>query len=432
MDLSLGRVDASRHRKVPLKGRNSGPFLLAGWFFTHPRVASAVAYAERLMSQAILKTRGLSRLESGHPWIFKSDVEPVTAPNGDIVDVMGKGRFLGQAFYSEHSEITLRMLSRAALSESWLATRIDAAIAFREQTLGMQGACRLVHGESDGLPGLIVDRYADVLVVQVLAAAMEARTGAVVDALVARLQPRGIVARNDVKVREREGLARETKTLWGEVPAAVEIQEGGVTLSVDVLNGQKTGTFLDQSANHVLFGRLARGRVLDAFCHDGGFGLQAAGNDAVKEVVAVDISADAIARAQANAARNSLALTTIEANVFDYLTDEVAAGSRYDTIALDPPAFAKTKGSRDAAWRGYKEINRRALQLLEPGGLLLTCSCSYHVSEEEFEAVVANAAGDSGITAQVIERRSQAPDHPVRLGMPETRYLKALVVRKLE
>jgi 23S rRNA (cytosine1962-C5)-methyltransferase len=384
------------------------------------------------MSEAILKQRGLQRLETGHPWIFKSDVEPVEAANGAIVDVVAKGRFLGQAFYSEHSEITLRMLSRGALEESWLSDRIDAAIRFREETLGMRGACRLVHGESDGLPGLIVDRYADVLVLQVLAAAMETRTPAIVDALVKHLKPRGVLARNDVKVREREGLKRETKTLWGEVPDAVDIREDSVTLAVDVLNGQKTGTFLDQSLNHVLFGRLARGRVLDAFCHDGGFGLQAARNPAVREVIAVDISADALVRAQANAAGNRLVLQTLEANVFDFLTEEVATGSRYHAIALDPPAFAKTRGARDAAWRGYKEINRRALQLLEPGGLLFTCSCSYHVSEDEFEAVVADAAADAGITAQITERRSQSPDHPVRLGMPETRYLKALVIRKIE
>ena len=385
-----------------------------------------------LMSEAILKPRGYSRLETGHPWIFKSDVEPVEAENGAVVDVVAKGRFLGQAFYSEHSEITLRVLSRGALSDTWLSDRIDAAIDFREQVLGMTGAGRLIHGESDGLPGLIVDRYGDVLVLQILAAAMEMRTPAIIDALVTRVKPRGILARNDVKVRDREGLPREVKTLWGDVPPSVDINEGSVALVVDVLQGQKTGTFLDQSANHILFGKLARGRVLDAFCHDGGFGLQAARNPAVREVVAVDISPEALVRAQANATRNSLTLNTLEANVFDFLTDEVAAGSRYDTIALDPPAFAKTKAARDAAWRGYKEINRRALQLLEPGGVLFTCSCSYHVSEEDFEAVVADAAADSGITAQIIERRSQSPDHPVRLGMPETRYLKALVIRKLE
>lgn len=385
------------------------------------------------MSEAILKPRGLARYETGHPWIFKSDVEPVDAENGAIVDVVAKGRFLGQAFFSEHSEITLRMLSYGALADTWLSDRIDAAIRFRDEVLGLRGAaCRLVHGESDGLPGLIIDRYGDVLVVQVLSAAMETRTGAIVDALVTQVKPRGILARNDAKVREREGLKRETRELWGEVPPSVDIREGTITLSVDVMNGQKTGTFLDQSANHLLFGRIASGRVLDAFCHDGGFGLQAARNPAVREVIAVDISAEALVRAQANAAGNALALQTIEANVFDFLSGEVAGGGRYDTIALDPPAFAKTKSARDAAWRGYKEINRRALQLLEPGGILLTCSCSYHVSEEEFEAVVADAAADSGITAQITERRSQAADHPVRLGMPETRYLKALVIRKLE
>lgn len=384
------------------------------------------------MSEAILKTRGFSRLESGHPWIFKSDVEPVEAENGSIVDVVAKGRFVGQAFYSKHSEITLRVLSRGALTGSWLVDRIDAAIRFREEVLGLRGACRLVHGESDGLPGLIVDRYGDVLAIQILAAAMESRTTAIVDALVNRLHPRGVIARNDVKVREREGLPRETKTLHGEIPESVDIQEGSVTLSIDVVKGQKTGAFLDQSANHIRFGEMARGRVLDAFCHDGGFGLQAARNGAVSETLLVDISTEALARAQSNARRNELTLNTLEANVFDFLTDEVAAGSRYDTIALDPPAFAKTRSARDAAWRGYKEINRRALQLLEPGGLLLTCSCSYHVSEEDFEAVVADAAADSGIAAQIIERRSQAADHPVRLGMPETRYLKAMIVRKLE
>jgi 23S rRNA (cytosine1962-C5)-methyltransferase len=219
-------------------------------------------------------------------------------------------------------------------------------------------------------------------------------------------------------VRDREGLPREVKTLWGDVPASVDIHEGSVALVVDVLQGQKTDLPRSASANHILFGKLARGRVLDAFCHDGGFGLQAARNPAVREVVAVDISPEALVRAQANATRISLTLNTVEANVFVFLTDEVAAGSRYDTIALDPPAFAKTKAARDAAWRGYKEINRRALQLLEPGGVLFTCSCSYHVSEEDFEAVVADAAADSGITAQIIERRSQSPDHPVRLGMP--------------
>ncbi len=384
------------------------------------------------MTEAILKPRGVARLQTGHPWIFRSDVEPVSATNGEVVDVVAKGRFMGQAFYSEKSEITLRVLSRGALAPSWLGDRIHAAIDLREATLGFRGSCRLVHGESDGLPGLIVDRYADVLSIQVLAAAMESRTEAVVEALVSRLGPRGIIARNDVKIREREGLVQEVKPLWGDVPDTVEIQEGAVTLSVDLRGGQKTGTFLDQSANHLLFGKIARGHVLDAFCHDGGFGLQAAKNPAVTRVGAVDSSPEALIRAQANGAMNQVTLETIEANVFDFLTEQAAGGGRFDTIVLDPPAFAKTRTARDAAWRGYKEINRRALQILTPGGFLLTCSCSYHVTEEEFEAVVTDAAADSGVTAQVIERRSQSPDHPVRLGMPETRYLKALLLRKLE
>ena len=384
------------------------------------------------MREAILKPRGLERLESGHPWIFKSDVEPVFAENGAIVDVVSKGRFVGQAFFSRQSEITLRVLSRTSLAPTWLEDRIDAAIRLREETLGLRGSCRLIHGESDGLPGLVVDRYSDVLSIQILAAAMDSRTDAVVSALEKRLRPRGIIARNDVKVRAREGLKLEVRTLLGEIPATVSISEGDVALQVDVTHGQKTGTFLDQSANHVAFGKFARGRVLDAFCHDAGFGLQAARSAAAQSVVAVDLSKDALDRAQVNAQRNGVRLETIETNVFDYLTSAADTGARFDTIVLDPPAFAKTRGARDAAWRGYKEINRRAFQILPPGGLLFTCSCSYHVSEEEFEAVVADAAADAGVTAQVIERRSQSPDHPVRLGMPESRYLKALVIRKLE
>lgn len=375
-----------------------------------------------------------------HPWLFAGSVGRLEgrARPGDTVEVLADdGRSLGRAAYSPKSQIRARFWTfspEETVDDAFFKRRVAAAVARRATLpeLAGQEGLRLIHGESDGLPGLIVDRYGDVLVLQILAAAMEMRTPAIIDALVTRVKPRGILARNDVKVRDREGLPREVKTLWGDVPASVDIKEGSVALVVDVLQGQKTGTFLDQSANHILFGKLARGRVLDAFCHDGGFGLQAARNPAVREVVAVDISPEALVRAQANATRNSLTLNTLEANVFDFLTDEVAAGSRYDTIALDPPAFAKTKAARDAAWRGYKEINRRALQLLEPGGVLFTCSCSYHVSEEDFEAVVADAAADSGITAQIIERRSQSPDHPVRLGMPETRYLKALVIRKLE
>lgn len=384
------------------------------------------------MSEAIVKPRGQARVESGHPWIFRSDVESVKARNGALVDVVAKGRLLGQALYSERSEITLRMLSRGALAPTWLDDRIDAAVKLREESLGLRGACRLVHGESDGLPGLVVDRYGDVLSIQILAAGMDARRDEVRDALVKRLSPSGIVARHDVKVREREGLSREVAVLYGTAPEHVEIREGDVALLVDVRHGQKTGTFLDQSANHVAFGNLARGRVLDAFSHDCGFGLQAARKAGVREVTAVDISAEALERAGANAARNGVSLSTVEANVFDFLTEAVNAGERWDTIALDPPAFAKSRNARDAAWRGYKEINRRALQLLRPGGILFTCSCSYHVSEEEFEGVVADAAADAGVTAQVVERRSQPPDHPVRLGMPESRYLKTLVVRRLE
>jgi 23S rRNA (cytosine1962-C5)-methyltransferase len=399
----------------------------------HLPTVSSQRLAVRVTNDAVRQLRG------GSPWLYDGSItSEITGKDGDLAVVFDDRRkFAAIGLWDPTSPIRVKILHTGdpvAIDARWFETRIAAALERRASLAADQTttAYRGVHGENDGLPGLIVDRYADVLVLQVLAAAMETRTAAIVDALAARLKPRGIIARNDVKVREREGLPRETKTLWGEVPESVEIREGSVTLTVDVINGQKTGTFLDQSANHVLFGKLAKGRVLDAFCHDGGFGLQAAQNPEVREVIAVDISAEALMRARANAAGNALALETVEANVFDFLPDQVEGGERFDTIVLDPPAFAKTKGARDAAWRGYKEINRRALQLLEPGGLLLTCSCSYHVTEEEFEAVVADAAADTGIMAQVIERRSQAADHPVRLGMPETRYLKALVIRKLE
>jgi 23S rRNA (cytosine1962-C5)-methyltransferase len=293
------------------------------------------------------------------------------------------------------------------------------------------GARRLVHGEADGLPGLVVDRYGEHLVAQFLTFGMDRREKEVARALDQLVQPRGILARNDPKVREREGLVVETRLISGDVPRNLTMREGAVDLSVDPWSGQKTGAFIDQKSNHLRFGELARGRVLDAFCHDGGFGLQAAKKGA--SVIAVDSSAEACARAKVNARTNQVAdrFEVVQANAFDFLTARAEARDSYDAIALDPPAFAKNRAAREAAARGYREINRRALSLLSPGGILVTASCSHHVGEEDFAAILAAASADAGKTVRVIERRGQPADHPGLLGMPESTYLKTLVCNAL-
>lgn len=381
---------------------------------------------------ARITKKGLDRVLSGHPWVFRSDVREVTgAENGDLVAVEGpRGDSAGVALYSSHSEITLRTVSRdPSIDDGWIARRVAEAVARRERWIGPRtedNACRVVHGESDGLPGLVVDRYGDFVVAQLLSFGIDRREHEVIEALRAALQPSGILARNDPKVREREGLARETRLLWGDVPKSLRMREGNIELSVDAWTGQKTGAFLDQRANHIAFGAAARGRTLDAFCHDGGFGLQAAARDC--EVVAVDLSVDACARTTANARANALAerVRVVEANVFDYLTEISEAGPSFDTIVLDPPAFAKSRTARESAARGYREINRRAFGLLRPGGVLVTASCSHHISTDDFRWVVEAAAADAGRMVQIVDEASQAADHPVLLGMPESRYLKLL------
>ncbi len=382
---------------------------------------------------AVVTHKGEQRLRRGHPWIFRSDVTGVRgeAP-GPVVRVANtRGRTLGFALFSDASEIRLRVLERREeLSESFLADRLEAAIAWRQTTAQGADACRLVHGEGDGLPSLIVDRYGEHLVVQTLSQGTERLKEQIVGLLADRLQPKGILERNDPKVRRLEGLEQRVGVLFGAVPDSVEVNEGGIRLEVDLRNGQKTGLFLDQSENHQAAKRYARGRVLDGFCYHGGFGLQLARQ--ASEVVAVDSSAEALAHLERNAEANGLTnLTTREANVFDLLRELETAGERLDTVILDPPAFAKSKGAIRKAWGGYKEINLRALKLLRPGGFLITCSCSYHIGEEDFEQILASAAADAPATVTVVEKRRQARDHPVVLGVPETHYLKCLVLRRL-
>jgi len=381
----------------------------------------------------IVSKRGESRVRSGHPWIFKSDVSRAAGVGpGSVVRVLGPtGRPLGFAFFSAQSEITLRMVERGdTLAPSFVRDRLLAARAWRETIAGGVEALRLVHGEGDGLPSLIVDRYGDYLVIQTLSQATDVRKGEIVAALVDIFRPRGILERNDPRVRAHEGLASQVGVLHGEVPETVTVSENGVRLEADLWRGQKTGLFLDQRENHAMAREYARGRVLDGFTYNGGFGLAVAAQ--ADEVLAVDVSTEAVARVQRNAALNGMTnVTAREANVFDLLHDLDGRGERFDTVILDPPAFAKSKSAVDKARRGYKEINLRALKLLKPGGSLITCSCSYHVHEGDLEGILADAAADAGATVSVVEKRRQARDHPILLGVPETYYLKCFVLRRL-
>ena len=381
----------------------------------------------------IVSKRGESRVRSGHPWIFKSDVARAAgvAP-GSVVRVLGPtGRPLGFAFFSAQSEITLRMIERGdTLSPTFVRDRLLAARAWREAIAPGVEALRLVHGEGDGLPSLIVDRYGEYLVVQTLSQATDARKAEIVAGLVEIFRPRGILERNDPRVRAHEGLASQVGVLHGEVPETVTVSENGVRLEADLWRGQKTGLFLDQRENHAMAREYAGGRVLDGFTYNGGFGLAVAAK--ADEVLAVDVSTEAVARVQRNATLNGVTnVTAREANVFDLLHELDGRGERFDTVILDPPAFAKSKSAVEKARRGYKEINLRALKLLRPGGCLITCSCSYHVHEGDLEGILADAAADAGATVSVVEKRRQARDHPILLGVPETYYLKCFVLRKL-
>ncbi len=387
--------------------------------------------------QATISRRGVERLGQGHVWIYRSDVGvPESLQGGEVVRVVDeRGWFLGKAFYGKESQISLRMLTREdeEIDEAFFERRLRQAVQLRDLTRPdpekLRGA-RLVHGEADSLPGLIVDRYADCLSVQTLTEATDARRELFADLLQKIVGPRAIVERNDVKIRAHEGLPLRKGLLRGQLEGPVEFLEGEVTLQADLLEGQKTGAFLDQAENRIEAGRYARGRALDCFTYGGAFALQLARR--ADQVIAVDISEKAAEEGRKNAARNNAGKVEFKvANAFDLLKDEAEAGARYDTIVLDPPAFAKSKSSLEAALRGYKEINLRAFHLLSPGGVLITTSCSFHIGDELFEGTVRAAAGDAKRIVQVIERRGAGRDHPTLLGVPETRYLKCLILRVL-
>jgi 23S rRNA (cytosine1962-C5)-methyltransferase len=377
--------------------------------------------------------RGVTRLEGGHLWIYRSDIRPAPAvPGGAAVRAVDeKGRPVGTAFYSAQSQIALRFLSHDDRpAEELLAERLKLAVELRERMFPGVDAVRLVHGEGDWLPGLVVDRYRTALSIQVLTEAMAQRQSWLVERLIQLTGATCVVARNDVTARKHEGLPQTKEVLFGTLPGPIEYREGTITLIADLMEGQKTGAFLDQRENHVLAGDLAWGRALDCFSYNGGFALQLARK--AEHVIAVDSSDRAMAELSGNARRNGL--TNVDAqlgNAFDFLRAQVDARARYDVVVLDPPAFTKSKDSVEPALRGYKEINLRAMSLLKPGGLLVTSSCSYHVDEARFAGMVLDAARDAGRHVQLLEKRGAGRDHPELMGVPETKYLKCFFVRVL-
>jgi len=382
----------------------------------------------------VISTKGVERLRSGHPWVYRSDVRSAQAEAGAIVRVMDeRGRFHGRAFYSDKSQIAVRLLTRenVPVDRKFFTQRLRRAAAYRETIVENTDCYRLVHGEADLLPSIVIDRYGDYLVVQTLSQASERQKDLIVEILVEQFSPKGILERNDPKVRLLEGLPQSVSVLHGEVPAEILAKENGITFVYDLAKGQKTGSFLDQRENHWAARRYASGDVLDCFSYQGGFALTIA--DECEHVEAVDMGAAALQVARRNQELNSIVNVTFrEGNTFDLLKEYDEVGRRFQMVVLDPPAFAKNRDSLEAATRGYKEINLRALKILAPGGYLVTCSCSYHLSEALFLQLIAEAANDAKKNVVVVERRTQAQDHPILLTMPETHYLKALILKVLE
>ena len=387
-------------------------------------------------SDITVTRRGAERARAGHLWIYRSDVrEAGQSIGGAVVRVRDeRGRFVGRALWSDRSEIALRLLTtkNEPVDREWWRRRLRAAAARRAGLEREADAFRLIYSEGDLLPSLIVDRYGDVLVLQTLSQGTEALKRLLVELLIEEFAPRAIIERNDVRVRALEGLATSAGVLYGELaPEERDVVQHGVRFRVAPLAGQKTGAFLDQRENHLAARTHAHGRALDCFTFNGGFALQIA--PACTSVLGLDISADAVAAAARNAELNGVRHVEFrEANVFDEMREMEAVGTRYDTVVLDPPAFAKNRASIQAAARGYKEINLRALKLLDVGGVLITCTCSYHVTEGMFLEVITEAASDAHRRVQIIEKRIQARDHPVLIGVPETLYLKCIIARVIE
>jgi len=385
-----------------------------------------------------LKPGEQDRLLAGHPWIYRNELAgwPAEAAPGDLVDVLeDRGRFLGRGYLNPRSTITVRLLARDRVSvdQAFFTGRLRHAQAWRERLIGPRSAYRVIHGEADDLPGLIVDRYGDAVVIQVLTAGMERRSSLILVALEEVLHPRTIVVRNDSSVREREGLPRERGVVRGEPSPDPVVQVNGLEIAVDLLEGQKTGLFLDQVANYQLIQPLVSGAaVLDCFCYTGLWGLHAARYGAAR-VTGIDQSASCVERAIALAERNGLSDRCVfqAGNVFDDLKERDRRRECFDMVILDPPAFVKTRARIPEAIAGYKEINLRAMKLIRPGGFLVTCSCSHHLSTERFRYLLLDAARDVRRSLRLVGQGGQGPDHPVLLGMPESEYLKCLVLQVL-
>ena len=390
------------------------------------------------MKSAVINQKGLRRVRAGHPWVFRSDLVGTDASDGEAIHVMDPaGRPAGTAFYSAGSQIALRFLSRRQVDATpeFFKGRLEAALWLRERlyhgstTSGAPtGAIRLFFGESDGIPALIIDRYGPVVVIQTLCPGSELLKGLVADWCMSLDGVKAVVERNDVKVRSLERLPILAGAIRGTMPDVVDVREGPLTMRVDVLHGQKTGAFLDQRDNRELVAQNARGRVLDAFCYQGWFSMRAALK--AVSVTSIDISTDAVSLVAENAARLGLKnIEPLEANAFDYMRECDLRGEQFGTVILDPPAFAKNRDSIDGAVRGYKEINLRAIKILEPGGLLFTFSCSYHMGETMFFDTIREAAADAGRRVYLVRRLQQSLDHPIMLGFQESAYLKGLMLR---
>ncbi len=384
--------------------------------------------------EVTITSRGIERLRAGHVWIYRTDVADASGVEpGAVVRVLdGKKRFWGQALFSSRSQIALRVLTREArpFDRSFLRARILAAAAFREQIVEGASAYRVVAAEGDLLPSLIIDCYGDCFVVQTLSQGMDRLSPQIVEILQEQFSPLAVLERNDVAVRGLEGLPERKGVLAGENIHEVVVEENGAKFCFDLLDGQKTGGFLDQRENRAAARSYAYGRALDCFCYAGGFALTLASR--CETVLGIDSSPEALHLARRNQELNGITNAEWkEANCFDFLKAADQDKQRFDIVALDPPAFARQKSNLEAALRGYKELNLRALKILNPGGYLITCSCSYHVSEADLLGAIAEAALDARRTVTVVERRTQARDHPILLTVPETHYLKCLILRVL-
>ena len=389
------------------------------------------------MTRITLKKNEDRRIKAGHPWVFSNEIariEHADEPGSvcELVDI--GGGFIGTGYHNPHSLIAVRLLSRGIEDIDTVAffeSRIAAALAHRRALYPGMESFRLVYGESDFLPGLVVDKYGDYLSLQLLSAGMDKRRDLILKALQRLLSPKGIIARNDVAVRGMEGLTEGVELLYGEIPDTVTMQENGLSFEVDLRKGQKTGGFLDQKENHLLLKTICTGKdVLDCFCYSGSWAAHA-GFFGAKSVLGLDISDRALALAGRNAALNGLSkrLSFEECDAFDRLRSLKVEGRSFGVVVLDPPAFVKNRKNLAEATKGYLTINRRALELLEPGGYLISCSCSYHMGREAFREMLASAARQAKREVRLVCSRSQAPDHPVLLSFPESEYLKCVVLQ---